>query len=414
MEKAKPFDIPKRTLWEAYKLVRKNGGAAGIDGQTLDKFDAKLADNLYKLWNRMSSGSYMPEAVRRVDIPKKSGGTRPLGIPTVVDRIAQMTARLCFEPMLEPIFHEDSYGYRPRKSAHQALAKARERCWRRDWIIDLDIKGFFDTIDHELMLKAVDHHKPAAWVRLYIERWLKAPAQDDKGARHERDRGTPQGGVISPLLANLFLHYAFDVWMARHHGNNPFERYADDIVIHCRTKDEAEKLLSEIDQRLSSCKLTMHPEKTKIVYCKDKNRREVYEETEFDFLGYTFRPRMAHCRDGSFMLSFTPALSKKAATAIKDRIRDWRMHSGVEVDIEELSRRYNPKLRGWLEYYGRFRPSAMREIFVMVQLILVKWAKNKFKRLKRSWQKAAGFIKKMAFRAPHLFVHWERGWYASD
>ena len=247
MEKAKPFDIPKRLVWKAYQLVRANDGAAGIDGQTLEKFDECLSKNLYKLWNRMSSGSYHPQSVRRVEIPKKSGGTRPLGIPTVADRIAQMTARLCFEPLVEPVFHGDSYGYRPGKSAHQAVAKARERCWEYDWVIDLDIKGFFDTIDWELMLKAVEFHKPPAWVRLYIERWLKALAEDDKGTIWERSAGTPQGGVISPLLANLFLHYAFDKWMERMHGGNPFERYADDIVIHCRTQAEAEGLL-ERDQ----------------------------------------------------------------------------------------------------------------------------------------------------------------------
>jgi len=410
VESAKPFDIPKRLLVEAYRLVAKNGGAPGVDGQTIQAFEDKLKDNLYRLWNRMSSGSYIPSPVRRVDIPKKSGGTRPLGIPTVRDRIAQMAARLAFEPMLEPVFHPDSYGYRPGKSAHQALEKARRRCWERDWVIDLDIKGFFDTIDHELMLKAVDHHKPPKWVRLYAERWLKAPSRDSEGTVQARDMGTPQGGVISPLLANLFLHYAFDQWIERCHPRTPFERYADDIVIHCRTREEAETLVREIAERLTECRLTLHPEKTKIVYCKDQNRKGEYERIEFDFLGYTFRPRLAKSRGGKYFVSFSPAISKKAETSIREEVKGWKMHKKTEKDIEYLSRAFNPILRGWLEYYAKFRPSAMQRVCRIFQNILVKWAKNKYKGLGRSWRRAFIFISKIAQSRPKLFAHWERGW----
>ena len=404
---AKPYEVPKRTLWQAYQLVRKNRGAAGIDGQTLDEFDEKLADNLYKLWNRMSSGSYFPQAVRRVDIPKKSGGTRPLGIPTVTDRIAQMTARLILEPKLEPCFHADSYGYRPGRSAHQALAVARQRCWEYDWVIDLDIKGFFDTIDHELLLKAVDHHKPPAWIRLYIERWLKVPAQDDTGERYERTMGTPQGGVISPLLANLYLHYAFDAWMARTHAGNPFERYADDIVIHCKTQAEAEQLHDEIKRRLADCKLAVHPDKTKVVYCKDRNRKEDYGTTEFDFLGYTFKTRISRWKSGKYVVSFTPAISKKSEKAIKETIRGWRVHRSVMCDIDKLSERFNMILRGWVEYYGRFRISELNGVFWMFQKGLVRWAMRRYKRFYRSWKGASRFIVSIAKSRPHLFVLWE-------
>jgi RNA-directed DNA polymerase len=361
----------------------------------------------------MSSGSYHPEPVKRVEIPKKSGGTRPLGIPTVGDRIAQMTARLSFEPKVEPEFHEDSYGYRPRRSAHQAVAKARQRCWDYDWVIDLDIKGFFDNLDWELMLKAVDFHKPEAWVRLYIERWLKAPAKDDAGTIYERDSGTPQGGVISPLLANLFLHYAFDKWMERSHGDNPFERYADDIVIHCRTQVEAERLLEEIKRRLAECKLTVHPDKTKIVYCKDRNRKGTYERTEFDFLSFTFRPRTARGKNGKLFLAFTPAISRKSEQAIKDEIKKWKIHRAVTATLEELSALYNGTLRGWFAYFGKFRPSALYGIFCTFQKILVKWAKCKYKHLKRSWKKAAELMKSVADSTKHLFEHWKRGWYAN-
>jgi len=397
-------------MWEAYQTVKRNGGSAGIDGMTLEKLAEMEKDQLYKLWNRMSSGSYFPQAVRRVEIPKKSGGTRPLGIPTVLDRIAQMTARMYFEPILDPCFHPDSYGYRPKKSAHDAVGITRTRCWEYDWVIDLDIKGFFDTIDHDLMLKAVDHHNPPAWVRLYIERWLKAPAQDSEGNVIERNEGTPQGGVISPLLANLFLHYAFDEWMKRNHSDNPFARYADDLVVHCKTYEEARNLLDEITKRLAECKLTVHPVKTKIVYCRDRGRKEPYEVTEFDFLGFTFKPRMVKDRRGKYSLGFTPAISKKAEMAIRDEMRSWKMHQMAGRRISDISKLFNPKLRGWLNYYAKFRPSALLKLCEMFQNILVKWAKVKYKGLKRRWKKAVCFILAIGKKSPKLFAHWERGW----
>ncbi|KIX38063.1 hypothetical protein SY87_32710, partial [Burkholderia pseudomallei] len=293
MTRAKPFAIQKRDVWEAFKRVKANHGAAGGDGQSIEAFEAKLSANLYKLWNRMSSGSYMPPPVRRVDIPKAGGGTRPLGIPTVADRIAQEVVRRYLEPILEPVFHADSYGYRPGRSAIDAIRTARERCWRSDWVLDIDIKGFFDNIDHELLLKAIRRHTDCVWAVLYIERWLKAPAMLDDGELVARDRGTPQGGVISPLLANLFLHYAFDVWIGRAMPGVSFERYADDIICHCRTERQAKALWARLDERLRSCGLALHPQKTKLVYCKDTNRKGEYPCVSFDFLGYTFRPRLA-------------------------------------------------------------------------------------------------------------------------
>jgi RNA-directed DNA polymerase len=410
---AKPFDIPKQTVVEAWKLVKRNGGAAGIDGISIVMFERKLKRNLYTIWNRMSSGSYHPSPVLRVEIPKKSGGSRPLGIPTVADRIAQMTARLCFEPLVEPIFHPDSYGYRPGKSAHQAVEQTRKRCWEYDWVIDLDIKGFFDTIDHELMLKALDHIDPPGWVRLYIERWLKAPAETKEGERIERDMGTPQGGVISPVLANLFLHFAVDQWMSRRHPHNPFERYADDMVIHCQSLLEAERLLELIKNRLAECKLTVHPEKTKIVYCRDGKRRFKHEHTSFKFLGFDFKARTARSKAGKLFLGFGPAISKTAEREIKAEIRTWKSHRAADANLEHLSTLYNAKLRGWYNYYGKFRPSELYGIFCMFTKILVKWARSKFKSMKGSWQKAAAYINTKALEAKHLFIHWEAGWLAN-
>src|SRR5450756_1444099 len=292
VDKAKPFCISKREVWTAYKRVKANGGAAGVDDQTIAELEKDLSNNLYRLWNWMSSGSYLPPPVRRVDIPKGDGGTRPLGIPTVSDRIAQTVVKRYLEPLVEPVFHEDSYGYRPGRSAHDALAVARQRCWRHVWVLDLAIKGFFDNIDWELLMRAVRRHTDRAWVLLYIERWLRAPVSMPDGTLVGRERGTPQGGVVSPILANLFLHYAFDRWMEREHRDIPFERYADDVICHCSSEAQAAQLKSAIDQRFAAFRLELHPQKTKIVYCKKEGRKNVYAAVQFDFLGYGFQPRL--------------------------------------------------------------------------------------------------------------------------
>ena len=339
------FTIPKREVWEAFKRVKANQGAAGVDGQSIAEFEADLSNNLYKLWNRLSSGSYFPPPVRRVDIPKANGGTRPLGIPTVADRIAQEVARRYLEPILEPVFHADSYGYRPGKSAIDAVRTARERCWRYDWVLDLDIKGFFDSIDWELMLTAVRRHTDCPWVLLYIERWLKAPVQMEDGSVVPRTAGTPQGGVISPLLANLFLHYAFDMWMARTFPHIPFERYADDIICHCKSAEEARALWSALADRFAACKLVLHPEKTKIVYCKDVNRRGDFPDIRFDFLGFQFRARKTMWVKADrriFAHSFQPAASPKALTRISREIRRWALHHRSDKSLTELAADVQP------------------------------------------------------------------------
>ena len=321
MGQARSFEISKQVVWEAYKRIRANQGACGVDGESIQDFEVNLKDNLYKLWNRMSSGSYFPPAVRRVEIPKASGGKRPLGIPTVTDRIAQMVVKMSLEPKVEPCFHEDSYGYRPKKSAIEALGVARERCWRWDWVLDLDIRGFFDNLDHALLMRAVKKHTDCKWVVLYIERWLKAPAQLEDGTLVNRDKGTPQGGVISPLLANLFLHYALDEWMKRKYPEISFERYADDAVFHCVSEKKAKALTTAIGERLAKCRLELHPEKTKIVYCKDDRRRGSYPNEKFDFLGYTFRPRGAVNRSGELFVGFNPAVSNDAVKSMRQTMR---------------------------------------------------------------------------------------------
>jgi RNA-directed DNA polymerase len=316
MDKTKSYEISKHVVLEAFQRVKANKGAAGMDDESLEAFEANLKNNLYKIWNRMSSGSYFPLPVKAVEIPKKTGGKRILGVPTVADRVAQMVAKIYFEPQVEPHFHPDSYGYRPGKSAADALIITRQRCWKYDWVLEFDIKGLFDNIDHELLLKAVRKHTENPWVILYIQRWLNAPFLMPDGTVKERTKGTPQGGVISPILANLFLHYAFDVWMARNHPDKPFARYADDAVAHCRSRKEAEKLYDSLKKRFANCGLELHPTKTRIVYCKDDDRRGEHPETKFDFLGYTFRPRRSKNKYGKHFVNFTPAVSNKAKKAM--------------------------------------------------------------------------------------------------
>jgi group II intron reverse transcriptase/maturase len=407
---AKPFDVPKRLVWEAYKRVKANRGAAGVDGQTLADFEKDLEDNLYKVWNRMTSGSYMPPPVRLVEIPKGNGGMRPLGIPTVGDRIAQTAVKMVLEPQVEPIFHSDSYGYRPGKSAHDAVGAARKRCWRADWVIDLDIKAFFESLDHDLVQKAVNQHTDNPWVRLYIARWLRAPVQMPDGTRVERTRGTPQGGVVSPLLANLFMHYAFDMWMAREFPHEHFERYADDGVVHCVSEEQAKQVLDAMRRRLAECGLELHPTKTRIVYCKDDDRRGDYEHTTFDFLGYTFQPRRAKNRWGRYFVSFLPAMSAKAAKSVRETVREWRMAATRNnQSLEDLARLMNPTVRGWMNYYGRFYRSKCVHVLRYLNEQLVAWACRKYKRFRRRERAAAHWLGGIAKRDPHLLVLWELG-----
>jgi RNA-directed DNA polymerase len=407
VNKAKPFCISKWEVWEAYKRVKANKGAAGVDGQSIAEFEEDLKNNLYKLWNRMSSGSYFPPPVKRVDIPKDDGGMRPLGIPTVADRVAQTVVKRYMEPVLEKYFHPDSYGYRPGKSAIEAVGVARQRCWRYDWVLDLDIKGFFDSIDHGLMMRAVRKHTDCKWLLLYIERWLKAPVQMEDGSLIHRDKGTPQGGVISPLLANLFLHYAFDVWMKRQYPQIPFERYADDGICHCRSKAEAEGLRVAIGRRFAECGLELHLQKTKIVYCKDDNRRGEYPEQKFDFLGFTFRPRIAKERSGRFFVSFIPAISNKAAKSIRDTMRQWKLHRRTDKSMDDLARMFNPVLRGWINYYGSFYKSAIYRVLQHLNDILVRWASRKYKRLRGHKGRAGLWLQRIVHRQPRLFAHWQ-------
>ena len=359
VDKAKPFDMAKREIWEAFKKVKANQGAAGVDGQSVSDFEVDLSNTLYKLWNRMSSGSYFPPPVRRVDIPKDDGRTRPLGIPTVGDRIAQEVVKRYLEPRLEPIFHADSYGYRPGRSAIDALRKARQRCWRYDWVLDIDVKSYFDSIDWALLLKAVRKHTDCPWVLLYIDRWLKAPVQMEDGSIVPRAAGTPQGGVVSPILANLFLHYAFDLWMGRNFPDIPFERYADDVICHCRSAEQARALWSALEARFTACRRALHPQKTKLVYCKDANRRGDFPFPSFDFLGYSFRPRKAMWRDSQYGVSFLPAASPKALKGIRRTIRRWSFHHRPDKTLDDLARMFHPSIQGWINYYSHFYRSAL-------------------------------------------------------
>jgi len=409
LPESKPFLISKHSVLEAWKRVKANQGAAGIDDESIQDFERKLKDNLYRIWNRMSSGSYMPPPVKTVAIPKTGGGERKLGIPTVADRVAQMVVKMHLEPKVEPLFHPDSYGYRLFKSAHDAVGQARKRCWKYDWVLDLDIKGFFDNIPHDLLMRAVRKHAREKWVVLYVERWLKAPAQNEQGQLIARDKGTPQGGVASPLLANLFLHYGFDAWMARKYPSLPFERYADDAIVHCRTEKEAEGLREAIIQRMAECGLELNLQKTKIVYCKDADRRGKHEHEKFTFLGYEFRPRRAKNHRGKYFVSFLPAISDKAAKAIRQEIRGWKLHLRSDKSLEDLARTFNPILRGWMQYYGKYYRSMLHPVFCPLNRRLVRWACRKYKKLRNHQRRATHWLRRISIRSPHLWAHWQIG-----
>lgn len=406
----KPFVISKEMVWDAYQRVRANRGAPGVDEQSITEFEVDLKGSLYKLWNRLSSGSYFPPPVRAVTIPKKDGkGSRVLGVPTVADRIAQTVVKMALEPAVEPVFHPDSYGYRPGRSALDAVAVCRDRCWRTSWVIDMDIRGFFDTVDHDLICKAVAHHTNQRWILLYVQRWLTAPLQQPDGALVDRDRGTPQGSAISPLLANLFLHYAFDSWMGRVFPSVRFERYCDDVVVHCTSERQARFVKDSIARRLADCGLELHPDKTRVVYCKDSNRTGSYECEWFDFLGYTFRPRLSISRTGERFVSFAPAVSRQAQKAMGRAIRAWRINRRSDRTLEEFAAIINTVVRGWLNYYGRFYRSELKPVLRRINTYLIRWAMNKYKRLRGRPHRARQWLVTVHRRQPNLFEHWHAG-----
>ena len=405
----KPFEIPKQMVWEAYQRVKANKGAAGVDGQSVEQFEQDLSDNLYRLWNRMSSGSYFPPPVKAVEIPKASGGVRILGVPTVADRIAQTVVAMFLERLVEPVFHPDSYGYRPGRSALDAVARCRERCWRSDWVIDLDVRAFFDSVDHSLMLKAVARHTDAKWVLLYVTRWLKAPMRQADGSLAARDRGTPQGSAVSPVLANLYLHYAFDMWLAREYPGVAFERYCDDAVIHCSSREQAVMVRDALAGRLAEVGLELHPGKTRIVYCKDADRRGDHEVTSFTFLGYTFRPRLAKNKWGKHFVSFLPAVSKDAVKAMSREIRSWHIARRSDLSLTDLARMFNSIVQGWINYYGRFYKSMLYPLLRRINEHLMRWACRKYKRLRRRERRAKELLARAARRYPGLFANWRFG-----
>ena len=405
---AKSYNIDKKQVYDAYKAVKAKAGAAGVDEQTILQFDANLMRNLYKIWNRMSAGSYLPPPVRAVPIPKKNGGQRILGVPTVADRVAQMVVKKIVEREVEPIFLPDSYGYRPNKSALDAIGVTRKRCWQYDYVLEFDIRGLFDNIDHTLLMRAVHKHVKCKWALLYIERWLKAPMELEDGTRVERTRGTPQGGVISPVLANLFLHYTFDAWMAREYPGLPWCRYADDGLVHCRTEAEAVAIKAALAARLAECQLEMHPDKTKIVYCKDGNRKGTYPNTKFDFLGYCFRAQGAKNRKNEFFANFGPRVSTTSLKAMRQRIKELNLRKRTQVRLADIARKINPILQGWLNYYGAYSPSAMYPMWGYVNATLVAWAMRKYKRYAGHKTQAGRMIQSICVKRPKLFVHWHQ------
>jgi RNA-directed DNA polymerase len=402
----KSFDISKQEVWEAYQKVKANKGAAGVDGCSIEDFEKDLKGNLYKIWNRMSSGTYFPPAVKAVEIPKAHGaGTRILGVPTVADRVAQTVVAARLEKNVEPKFHDDSYGYRPGRSALDAAGKCRERCWKHDWVIDLDIQKFFDSVPWDLIVKAAEANTDQRWVILYVKRWLQAPVQMPDGTIAERDRGTPQGSAVSPVLANLFLHYAFDTWMAREFPAVPFVRYVDDAVVHCVSERQAQYVLAALGKRMEEVGLRLHPGKTRIVYCKDGTRRGSYERTSFTFLGFTFRARSARSKHEVNFTGFLPAISKDALKKISGELRQWRIHHRTGQAMGELARRINPIVRGWMQYYGAFYRSALHPFLQRINTYLMRWLRKKYKRLK-GYRKAQAAWQRITRQYPRLFAHW--------
>lgn len=407
----KSVPVSRHMVMEAYKKVHANHGSAGIDKVSMEQFDANRSKCLYKVWNRLASGSYFPPAVKETEILKKDGKIRKLGIPTISDRIAQMVIKNYLEPRFEKIFSNASYGYRQQKNAHQALESARLNCRKYDWVIDLDIKGFFDNIDHRNLMLALKKHVSEKWCMMYIERWLKAPIQEKTGKLVFRmDKGTPQGGVISPLLANVFLHYVLDKWLELSHSGVEMERYADDAILHCHTRNQAERLLEELGRRMSACGLELHPEKTKIVYCKDYRRRGNYEKVKFDFLGYSFQPRTTKSKKtGKLFLGFDCAISIVSKKRIADKLEELDIVNLNVKSIVGVATFLDPYIRGWLNYFGKFRIWALNPVFQLLRKRLVRWVRKRYKRYKNNLIKAYKWLDKIKVQFPYLFYHWRLG-----
>lgn len=408
-ETTKSLPVSKRMVYNSYLKVSAKQGGAGIDGESIEKFDADLSNNLYKIWNRMGSGSYFPPAVRTVFIPKKQGGKRPLGIPTVSDRIAQGVVKDHLEATLEKVFHPNSFGYRPGKSAHGALDRCRENCIRYSWVVDLDIKGFFDNINHNIMLELLNHHTKESWVMLYVDRWLRAGVEQEDGSVVERTKGTPQGGVISPLLANIYLHHAFDKWMDEEYLVYPFERYADDIIIHCSTKVEAEEILTKLQGRLSQYDLELHPEKTKIVYCKNYKRNEKFANNSFTFLSYSFQPRTirSQIRERKCYLIFAGGICQQAKTAIRVKLKDVLQVKWNVATVEWFAGKLNPKIRGWINYYAKFDRWEVLNVFRYLNSLIYEWIRRTYRMIGTRSIKAK--YRMIQSSSPNLFYHWQLG-----
>ena len=410
-DETKSIPISRQMIWEAYKKVRANQGGSGVDSVSIEDYDANRRKHLYKLWNRMASGSYFPQAVKEVEIPKKDGKVRKLGIPTISDRVAQMAITMYIEPRIEELFSPNSYGYRPNRNAHQALEKVRENTRNTDWVIDLDIKGFFDNISHDKLMLAVEKHVPENWVKLYINRWLAAPILTKSGDLiTKQGKGTPQGGVISPLLANLFLHYGFDKWLEQTDRTVNFTRYADDVIVHCRSKDQAERILKQIDQRMNNIGLELHPEKTKIVYCKDYRRQEKYPIVKFDFLGYSFQPRPTKSKTSKgLFLGFDCAISISSRKRIADKLEELGVEKLTFKSIVGIAQKLNPMIRGWIQYYGKYRMSSLHKVFRLLNQRLVRWARKRYKRYKTSLKRAYKWLSRVQLQYSYLFYHWQLG-----
>jgi len=403
--------IPIEYDWvvRAYRKVKKGGKAVGIDKESWKEFDKKLDGNLYVIWNRMTSGSYHPQAVKEVEIPKKDGKKRKLGIPTLRDRIAQQVVKEYMEKEVDRIFHDNSYGYRPLKSAHQAIEQVKQNCYKQDWVIDMDIKAFFDEIDHELMLKAVSHVMEEQWVKMYVKRWLEMPIEKADGNQIGREgKGTPQGGVISPLLANLYLHFTLDAWLGKKYPAVRFVRYADDIVIHCKSKAEAEEVLESVRERLAEVKLQIKEEKTNIVYCKDYRRKEKHGKVKFEFLGFSYQPRARKSeRDGKLYTAFAAEISQANQKRIREEIKGTRIWKTTQVTIEEIGKHFEAKLRGWINYYGMYSKRRLRRVLFMIERKLIRWIKKKYK---IGYRKSAKKLKVIKEQNPKLFYHWKMGY----